>query len=122
MLRFMTSPAYAPGTTYRLLRIADGKIGMYQLIQHGTRLDSEFFPESVNRRSWPSPAAYGAFLRGRGVQYVMVWGGFDLVYRTNEHTLLRRMAAGPPCHGAPVAVETARVTRAYDLFRIRACA
>lgn len=121
MLRFMTTPAFVPGTTYRLLRIADGKIGMYQLIQHGARLDSEFFPESMDKRSWPSPAAYGAFLRGRGVQYVMVWGGFDLVYRTNEHALLRRMAAHPGCTGAPVRVELARVTRPYDLFRISPC-
>lgn len=123
MVRFMATPAFVPGTTYRLLRIADGKIGMYQLIQHGARLDSEFFPESVDRRSWPSPAAYGAFLRSRGVQYVMVWGGFDLVYRTNEHALLRRMAAGErvSCGGIPVTVETVKVTRPYELFRIGRC-
>jgi hypothetical protein len=121
MLRFISTPAFVPGSTFRLLRIADGKIGMYQLIQHGARLDSEFFPESMDKRSRPSPAAYGAFLRGRDVQYVMVWGGFDLVYRTNEHALLKRMAADPRCAGAPVRVDTVRVTRPYDLFRIRPC-
>lgn len=122
MVRFMHTSAFVPGTNYRLLRIADGKVGMYQLLQGGARLDSEFFPESIDRRSWPSPAAYGEFLRGRHVQYVMVWGGFDLVYRTNEHALLRRMAAGPRCaDGSPVSVEVARVNRPYDVFRIQPC-
>ncbi|MBV8957559.1 MAG: hypothetical protein JO087_02230 [Actinobacteria bacterium] len=121
MVAFTRSPEFEAGAMYRVLRIADGKQGLYQLIRHGGRLDSEFFPESVNIRSWPSPAAYGAFLRSRGVRYVMVWGGFDLVYRTNEHATLRRMADRTDCTVAPVTVATVEVTRVYQLFRVRPC-
>jgi hypothetical protein len=121
MVGFVREPEFVPGATYRLLRIADGKLGMYQLVQHGARLDSEFFPESMNLRSWGSPRAYGAFLRSRGVQYVMVWGGFDLVYRTNEHATLRRMADRTDCTVAPVTIATVEVTRVYQLFRVQPC-
>ena len=51
----------------------------------------------------------------------MVWGGFDLVYRTNEHATLRRMADRTDCTVAPVTVATVEVTRVYQLFRVRPC-
>lgn len=88
LVPFLESPAFEPGATYRLLRVADGKIGMYQLIRHGGRLDSEFFPESIDRRSWPSADAYAAFLEGRNVDYVLIYAAYDARYRTNEHMLL----------------------------------
>ncbi len=88
LVPFLESPAFEPGATYRLLRVADGKIGMYQLIRHGGRLDSEFFPESIDRRSWPSADAYTAFLEGRNVDYVLIYAAYDARYRTNEHMLL----------------------------------
>jgi hypothetical protein len=121
MVAFIDSPTFARGATYRLLRVADGKVGMYQLIQHGARLDSEFFPESMNVRSWSGTRAYGAFLRHRHVEYVMLWRGFDGVYHTNEHAVLRRMASQEGCTAAPVAITTVQVTRSYDLFRVRQC-
>ena len=88
MVPYLESPAFHPGATYRLLRIADGKVGMYQLIQHGGRLDSEFFPESIHRTSWATPAAYVQFLNGRGVDNVIVYTAYDERYQTNEHALL----------------------------------
>ena len=48
-----------------MLSTTDRRIGMYQLIQHGARLDSEFFPESLVRRTWPSDAEYCRFLLTR---------------------------------------------------------
>lgn len=88
---FLESADFQPGATYRLLRVADGKVGMYQLIRHGGRLDSEFFPESINRRSWPSLDAYRDFLRGRHVDYVLIYRAYDVRYATNEHDLLDQM-------------------------------
>ncbi|MGH2631804.1 MAG: hypothetical protein ACRDG3_00210, partial [Tepidiformaceae bacterium] len=91
LLPFIESSQFRPGDTYRILRVADGKVGMYQVIQHGGKLDSEFFPESIDRRSWPSTAAYLAFLRGRKVDEVIVYGAYDTRYGTNEHTLLQQL-------------------------------
>lgn len=93
LVPFLESPAFEPGATYRILRVADGKVGMYQLIQHGGKLDSEFFPESIDRRSWDSLAEYQQFLRGRKADYVIIYLAYDQRYRTNEHALLDQLAA-----------------------------
>ncbi|HEV7762532.1 MAG TPA: hypothetical protein VGO78_26165 [Acidimicrobiales bacterium] len=117
MVLFTQSADFDPGATYRILRIADGKIGMYQMLQGGGRLDSEFFPESIDRRSWPTPEAYLRFLDGRRVDYVMIWQGYDTRFRTNEHALLQRLAA-TPCVGGEH-VERVRSTLDYQLFHVR---
>jgi hypothetical protein len=73
---------------------------MYQLLRAGANLDSEFFPESINRRSWPDAAAYAAFLKRRKVDYVIVYEAYDRRYETNEHQLLdalSRTGAGGLC-------------------------
>jgi hypothetical protein len=111
MLAFVQSSAFTPGATYRVLRAFDSKIGMYQLIQHGARLDSEFFPESIVRRSWPDVAEYTRFLTGRHVDYVLAFDGYSRRYGTNEISLLRQVA-GCADHvtGGP----------GYELFRVGA--
>jgi hypothetical protein len=114
MVAFTESEVFEPGATYRLLRVADGKIGMYQLIQGGGRLDSEFFPESIHRRSWLTTAAYADFLAQREVDYVMIWDGYDQRFRTNEHTLLEQMVALP---GTPRVTRVER-TADWDLYEI----
>ena len=70
--RVFLSPVVGPleRLTYRILRAGDGKVGMYQVLRAGGRLDSEFFPESIVRRTWPSAAEYCTFLRGRHVDRV----------------------------------------------------
>ena len=93
LVPFLESSDFHPGETYRILRVADGKVGMYQLIQRGGRLDSEFFPESIDRRSWPSVDAYLSFLRGRKVEEVLVYFAYDARYLTNEHALLDDLTA-----------------------------
>ena len=93
MLGFLDSPAFEPGATYRVLRVTDFKVSLYQLIRAGGRLDSEFFPESIVRRRWPSATAYGDFLRRRDVDYVMIWGRYDRVFHVNEPTRLAELTA-----------------------------
>ena len=111
LVPFLQSSAFEPGATYRLLRVADGKMGMYQLIQHGGKLDSEFFPESIDRRSWPSAAGYAAFLRGRQVDDVIIYFNYDVRYQTNEHQLLDQLV-GQGC--ATLRLRTAT----FDLYHL----
>jgi hypothetical protein len=94
LLAFIQSPAFEKGRTYRILRVADGKVGMYQLLQHGARLDSEFFPESIDRRNWADGIAYETFLAGRHVDEVLIYHSYDDRYRTNEHALLDQLVSG----------------------------
>ena len=76
LLAYIHSPQFERGdanATYRILRVADGKIGMYELVQAGAYLDSEPFPESIDRRSWDSGHDYITFLTSRNVGYVMIY-------------------------------------------------
>jgi hypothetical protein len=115
MVEFVDSKQFVPGATYRLLRVADGKIGMYQLLQGGGRLDSEFFPESIERKSWHDTARYAKFLRKRRVDFVMVWAGYDSRFKTNEHQLLRQLV-----HANSTDPRVTRVSHTpdYDLYRV----
>jgi len=124
LLTYTRSRQFVPGATYRILRIADGlhsdgKVGMYQLLQAGARLDSEFFPESIDRRSWNSPADYARFLESRHVDYVLIYDSYDGHYGTNEHDLLRQLA------GQPVTLQSVRLCTTlqvrqdgYDVFQV----
>ncbi|MBI2723504.1 MAG: hypothetical protein HYX50_00435 [Chloroflexi bacterium] len=93
--QYTGSPQFHAGATYRILRVGDGKVGMYQLLTAGARLDAEPFPESIGRRSFPSTTAYLTFLRRRDVQYVLIYDAYDLRYRTNEHRLLAELSTDP---------------------------
>lgn len=110
MLAFIRSPDFVPGATYRVLRAYDGKLGMYELIQRGARLDSEFFPESIDRRSWPDAAAYARFLAHRHVDYVLAFTNYTRRYGTNEIGMLGRMT---PC------VRPVATARDYSLYDVR---
>lgn len=125
MLTFVRSDAFVRGATYRVLRAGDSKIGMYQLLQHGGRLDSEFFPESIGIRSWTRQEDYIRFLRSRHVDFVIVFPTFDRAYHTNEHRLLDRLAVpvSSSCARAGGARAASVLRRPqYDVYRIeRAC-
>ena len=82
------SAAFQLGATYRVLEASDGKVAMYELLRHGARLDSEFFPESIHRRNFPNVNAYSAFLEQRHVDFVVVFSAYDQHYKKNEHGLL----------------------------------
>jgi hypothetical protein len=93
LLQFVNSPKFEPNKTYRIIRAGDGKVGMYQIVRNGGHLDSEFFPESIDRRSWADPEAYSKFLRTRRVDFVIAYDSYDKTYKTNEHALLDQMSA-----------------------------
>jgi len=111
LVSFLESPRFAPGATYRLLRVGDGKVGMYQVLQHGGRLDSEFFPESIHRTSWPGIIAYSQFLDERHVDFVMIYFAYDTQYQTNEHLLLDEMVEG----GCAEVVDR---SSEYDVYKV----
>lgn len=121
LMSFIRSSKFEPGSTYRILRAHDGKIGMYQLVEHGARLDSEFFPESIARNSWPDVAAYSQFLRSRRVDYVIIFESYDREWRTNEHDLLRELKdrSSGPCVESLDGVHQVETHRAFDVYRIR---
>ncbi len=114
MLAFVHSADFAPGANYRILRVGDGKIGMYDLVRNGARLDSEPFPESIDRRSFPTSAQYLRFLGARDVDYVIVYDAYDARYGTNEHHLLREMALDPSLQCASVTTQG----DGYDVYQI----
>ena len=117
LLAFINSPAFEPGATYRVLRSADGKVGMYQVLINGGRLDSEFFPESFARRSWESLTLYRGFLRGRRVDYVIIYRFYDERHGTNEHALLAELVE------SGCATKTGRVETGdgADVYQVSGC-
>ena len=105
-----------------MLRAGDGKVGMYQLLKAGGRLDSEFFPESIGRRSFPSGAAYSEFLRKRQVDTVIIFVNYDARWRTNEHALLDQLAADDACSATQVGVDVIEHLDHFDVYHIeRTC-
>ena len=121
LLTFIKSDEFDRGATYRILRAHDGKIGMYQLVQHDARLDSEFFPESIARNNWPDVTRYSQFLRKRRVDYVIIFRTYDREWRTNEHELLRDLNKHglDGCDTSRVGVDQIRETRAFDVYEIQ---
>jgi hypothetical protein len=121
LLSFIKSSQFDPGATYRILRAHDGKIGMYQLVEHGAHLDSEFFPESIARNSWPDIVEYSQFLRNRRVDDVIIFESYDREWRTNEHDLLRELKnrSSGPCVDGLARVQQLTATRAFDVYRIK---
>lgn len=102
-----------PGETYRILRVGDGKVGMYQLLRAGAWLDSEPFPESIDRRSWPDAAAYAAFLQSRHVRNVIIYDTYTARYETNEHELLHALES------TGCATLTANDPTGFEAFEVR---
>jgi len=121
LLTFIKSSKFDPGATYRILRAHDGKIGMYQLVEHKARLDSEFFPESIARNNWPDLIKYSQFLRNRRVDYVIIFRSYDREWRTNEHQLLRDMKQQGPdrCDADRVGVHQVSSATTFDVYQIR---
>ncbi|HYT38575.1 MAG TPA: hypothetical protein VEN99_03645, partial [Acidimicrobiia bacterium] len=116
MLTFLASPSFEPGATYRVLRVPDFKVSLYQLIRAGGKLDSEFFPESIVRRRWPAADEYGDFLRRRHVDYVMIWGRYDRVFHVNEPGRLAELGACGA--GAPVCAREIERNARWTLWAV----
>ena len=119
MARFVTSSAFRPGLTYRVLRTSDGKVGMYQVMRAGGRLDSEFFPESIWGGMFASEDDYSDFLRERRVDEVLVFHQIPSHVHTNEPQLLARMAAsGRGCSGDTVGIRLVYADDHWDYYAI----
>jgi hypothetical protein len=119
LAEFAQSSDFTPGVTYRVLRAGDGKVGMYQLLKAGGRLDSEFFPESIGRRSFTGIDTYSEFLRRRGVDTVIVFQTYDARWRTNEHALLDELAAEHECTATQVGASVLQRFDDFDVYRIQ---
>ena len=121
LLSYIESAKFERGATYRILRTADGKIGMYQLVRSGGHLDSEFFPESIHRRSYADLEAYSRFLRTREVDYVIVFDDYDRRYHTNEHELLEELVGddAPECGRDTVGASHVTSKATFDVYTIQ---
>jgi hypothetical protein len=113
--QFMRSPQFQPGKTYRVLRGADSKLGMYAVLRAGGKLDSEFFPESAAWRNFHSLRTYERMLCRHRVDVVVDFGSYDNTRHTNEHEVLRELERG----GSPmVAVHSLARTRTYEVYGV----
>jgi hypothetical protein len=105
---YLRTPAFSPGATYRVLRGGDGKLGLYQVLRAGGRLDSEMFPESMAMRNFRDSADYASLLCDRHVDQIIHYDTYETARHTNERTMidilertpagevhLRRLASGP---------------------------
>jgi hypothetical protein len=100
--RYLDSPVFEKGATYRALRAEDGKLGLYKVLRAGGRLDSELFPESMAIESFDDVDEYARLLCDRDVEFVLHFDSYDEVRDTNERAMLDALAKDPD---APVGVE-----------------
>ncbi|MGO9873190.1 MAG: hypothetical protein ACLPVY_05270 [Acidimicrobiia bacterium] len=112
---FLRSAQFEPGATYRVLRgSSDGKLGLYDVLLAGGRLDSEMFPESMAMYNFTA-ASYEQLLCARHVDFVIAYDSYTTSRRTNELALLARLAANSPSRNANVpAVRVRPIERAAD--------
>ncbi|HEY1738509.1 MAG TPA: hypothetical protein VGI86_07355 [Acidimicrobiia bacterium] len=113
--QFMRSPEFRPGRTYRILRGADSKLGMYAVLLAGGRLDSEFFPESADWENFHSLRAYEGVLCRHRVDEVVDFATYDKTRHTNEHRELDALEHDP---NAVVRIRSIARTSAYEAFSV----
>ena len=113
--QFMRSPEFQRGKTYRILRGADSKLGMYAVLLAGGRLDSEFFPESADWENFHSLRSYEAVLCRHRVDEVVDFVTYDDTRHTNEHAELDALEHDPT---AIVHIRSIARTPAYEAFAV----
>jgi hypothetical protein len=117
------SPVFRPGATYRVLTYGDGKYGQYAVVRAGGRLDSEFFPEDMHRKSFKDHADYVSFLNRRDVDYVVVDHRYHK-FHTNEEELLAELSSMSSANGCPDGVHIEKIDQepTFEVFRVsRGC-
>ena len=87
---FFVSPSYQPGATYRVLEPNEREDGMYRFMRRGAVLSSEFFSESVFRRSW-TESQYACFTTFKGIDYVALERAYQRDFATNEQALVQSL-------------------------------
>jgi hypothetical protein len=117
---FIDSSAFRPGIEYRVLSTTDRRMGMYLVIRHGGRLDSEFFPESLDRRTWPSEAEYCRFLVDRRVDRVIIYHHYDRGFHKNEQKVLALLSSSDrhACAAQRVTVSYLFKGNRFDVYTI----
>lgn len=87
---YLSSHAFVPGATYRIMEASNREQGHYFLIQNGAVLGQELFSESQLRRTWTLPS-YRCVLNSKGIDYVIInrWDGD--AFGVHEEGLLRNM-------------------------------
>lgn len=78
--------------SYRVMTQNNREDGMVEFMKAGAVLSNEFFSESENRRSFSSLDQYECLLATRNAGHVILTGGYQRHWRTNERALLDRMA------------------------------
>ena len=117
------SAVFERGATYRVLSFGDGKYSQYAVVRAGGRLDSEFFPEDMHRRSFRDHETYVAFLLRRQVDFVVVDSRYHK-FHTNEQELLGELSTMSAGNGCPDGVHVEQVDEQKDfvVFRVsRGC-
>jgi hypothetical protein len=92
---YLRSPSFVRGSTYRVLRGGDGKLGLYHVVRAGGRLDSEMFPETMAIRDFDDVADYEKVLCDRHVDQILRFDSYDASRHTNEREVITRLAAQP---------------------------
>jgi hypothetical protein len=114
--RYLSSPEFEPGATYRVLRGAgDGKLGLYHVVRAGGRLDSEMFPESMAIRNFATLSAYEELLCKRHVDFVIAYSSYTASRRTDELAMLGRLAARAD---GPVRVQPIESGLGHIVYRV----
>jgi hypothetical protein len=101
----------------------DGRVGMYELIRNGGRLDSEFFPESIWFGSFADERAYSDFLVRRDVDYIVAFDDSDSRHRTNERAMIDQLAArGGRCVNGIVGIRLVQLHEGWADYSVdRSC-
>jgi hypothetical protein len=111
------STDFVPGATYRVLAFGDAKYGQYSIVRAGGHIDSEFFPESMYRRSFADQTTYARFLTRRQIDYVVVDPRYRR-FKTNEQQLLDQLSRpGAACVDG-VRVRSLDETPTYELYAV----
>lgn len=87
---YLRSSAFVPGATYRILRGGDSKLGMYDIVRAGGRLDSELFPESMAMRDFKDANDYQRLLCDRHVDQILSFDSYAS-RGFNEQAILQKM-------------------------------
>jgi hypothetical protein len=85
---YLRSPDFVAGATYRVLRGNDGKLGVYDVLRAGGRLDSEMFPESMAIKSFRGPSDYATLLCARRVDRIVHYDTYETTRHTNEIAMI----------------------------------
>ncbi len=117
---FLESSQFRHHLMYRVLTTNDKRMSMYQVLEYGGRLDSEFFPESIVRKTWTDSRAYCAFLASRRVDRVIVARHYDIRLRKNEQHLLEALSAGDlhGCDALGITVRRLAHYRSFDVYAL----